>query len=327
MIEKTRQDLDSKKYSVEELVKSFLKDSSFKENALKQAKEADHLIQKGEASTLTGIPYYVKDNIQVKGKKCSAGSKILENYVSPFSALCVEKLKEKGAILVGKISISEFDNKVLDCPENTPPFSLGGGFFNNIFNFRKPSIPKNGLISLTSSLDQITFFTHTIKDLELLFNMEEYKKDLKIEKHNIPEYTKSCYNILKSAEAFSNLARYDGIRYGLREDGNTLNDIYTNTRTNGFGEEIKKEIVRGAYFLSSENYKTYFKKALKIRILIKQEIKEALKKADVLLLPNSKELINLLNFPSLFIPEIDSFIITEPLSENKLFKAQNILKC
>ena len=105
---------------------------------------------------------------------------------------------------------------------------------------------------------------------------------------NIAEYSLATYYIIACAEASSNLGRFDGIRYGYRtENFESLKDIYINSRSEGFGEEVKRRIILGTYVLSSGYYDAYYKKAQQVRTLVKQEFDKAFSKYDVLLTPTS----------------------------------------
>jgi aspartyl-tRNA(Asn)/glutamyl-tRNA(Gln) amidotransferase subunit A len=100
-------------------------------------------------------------------------------------------------------------------------------------------------------------------------------------------YAVATYYVLATSEASSNLARYDGVKYGLRVEGKDLFDIYRNTRSQGFGAEVKRRIMLGTYALSSGYYEAYYKKAQQVRTLIKKDFENALKKADVIVTPTS----------------------------------------
>ncbi len=106
---------------------------------------------------------------------------------------------------------------------------------------------------------------------------------------NLPhtKYALPTYYVIAPAEASSNLARYDGVRYGLRVDGNGLDELYVNSRTEGFGKEVKRRILIGTYVLSAGYYDAYYLKAQKVRRLIKNDFDEAFKKCDVILTPTS----------------------------------------
>lgn len=460
-IKQIRRDLDSKKYSAEELTKEYLnkikeKDDKihafldvFKDDAIEEAKKADNRIKKGEAGILTGIPCAIKDNILIEGRRCTAGSKMLENYVSPYDAFVIKKLKDEGAIFLGKTNLDEFamgsttENSYFG-PTKNPydlkrvpggssggsaaalagdmcAFSLGsdtGGSirqpasFCNVVGFKPTygTISRNGLIAFASSLDQIGCFTINVEDAKTLFNVLSQKDDadstkVNFEKEDIDfdmsrvklgvpkeyfdqgldvevkeavlnaiqkykdmgaqiievslphfKYALSCYYIIATAEASANLARFDGIRYGLMEEGDTLDDIYINTRTKGFGDEVKKRIMLGTYVLSSGYYDAYYKKALKARSLIKKDFEEVFKEVDALLGPVSPVLpfkigektdnvlsvyladiyttpINLAGLPAISVPlklskeglPIGLHIIAPRFNEYKLFNIASII--
>jgi len=101
------------------------------------------------------------------------------------------------------------------------------------------------------------------------------------------EYALACYYIIAPSEASANLARFDGIRYGKVSSGENLMDYYLQNRTKGFGEEVKKRIILGTYTLSAGYYDEYYKKALKVRTLIKQDFEKAFEKVDVIIGPTS----------------------------------------
>jgi aspartyl-tRNA(Asn)/glutamyl-tRNA(Gln) amidotransferase subunit A len=97
----------------------------------------------------------------------------------------------------------------------------------------------------------------------------------------------ATYYLLATSEASSNLARYDGVKYGFRAEGRDLMDMYMNTRAHGFGAEVKRRIMLGTYALSSGYYEAYYKKAQQVRTLIKRDFEEAFRKADVIVTPTS----------------------------------------
>jgi aspartyl-tRNA(Asn)/glutamyl-tRNA(Gln) amidotransferase subunit A len=103
------------------------------------------------------------------------------------------------------------------------------------------------------------------------------------------EYALACYYIIAPAEASANLARFDGLRYGksLEDEEGEIKDVYFKNRTSGFGKEVKKRIMLGTYTLSSGYYDAYYKKALKVRTLIKDDFLKAFEKVDVVLGPTS----------------------------------------
>lgn len=386
-IKQAHQGLKEKQFSSVELTKAYLdriqeKDKDIKayltitsELALNQAKIADEKIQKGEINILTGIPCAIKDNIMIKGVRCTAGSKFLEQYVSPYNATVIDKLE--GAVFLGKTNLDEFAmgsscEKSAYFPTHNPNdlervpggssggsaaavaanecvFALGsdtGGSIRQPACFcgitgLKPTygtVSRYGLIAFASSLDQIGPMTRNIEDAEIVFSAikgldsmdstssdksinKEIKKikigvpkeyfaqglDPKIEESvrsaisfyekqgaeiieiSLPhtEYALACYYIIAPSEASANLARFDGIRYGKVSSGENLMDYYLQNRTKGFGEEVKKRIILGTYTLSAGYYDEYYKKALKVRTLIKQDFEKAFEKVDVIIGPTS----------------------------------------
>ena len=105
---------------------------------------------------------------------------------------------------------------------------------------------------------------------------------------DIANYALATYYIIACAEASSNLGRFDGIRYGYRTKNFTnLKEIYKNSRSEGFGEEVKRRIILGTYVLSSGYYDAYYKKAQQVRTLVRNEFEKAFLKYDVLLTPTS----------------------------------------
>lgn len=442
--------LKEKKFSSVELTKSFLDKINIKDKeikayltitsqlALNQAKKADEKIKKGEIDVLTGIPCAIKDNIMIEGEKCTAGSKFLEEYVSPYNATVIEKLKE--CVFLGKTNLDEFAmgsscEKSAYFPTHNPcdlervpggssggsaaavksdqcVFALGsdtGGSIRQPASFcgivgLKPTygaVSRYGLIPFASSLDQIGPMTKTIDDAEIVFNAlrgkdkmdstscdeirnkeinklkigvpKEYFSqglDSEIEKsirnalsfyersgaeiHEISlphtEYALACYYIIAPSEASANLARFDGIRYSKISSGESLIDYYLQNRTKGFGNEVKKRIILGTYTLSAGYYDAYYKKALKVRTLIKQDFEKAFEKVDVIIGPTSPCLafkigelvddplamylsdiytvsVNLAGLPAISIPcgqsnglPIGMQIIAPPFMENNLFK-------
>ena len=386
-IKQAHQGLKEKQFSSVELTQSYLdriqeKDKDIKayltitsELALNQAKIADEKIKKGEINILTGIPCAIKDNIMIKGVRCTAGSKFLEQYVSPYNATVIDKLE--GAVFLGKTNLDEFAmgsscEKSAYFPTHNPNdlervpggssggsaaavaanecvFALGsdtGGSIRQPACFcgitgLKPTygtVSRYGLIAFASSLDQIGPMTRNIEDAEIVFSAikgldpmdstssdksinKEIKKikigvpkeyfaqglDPKIEESvrsaisfyekqgaeiieiSLPhtEYALACYYIIAPSEASANLARFDGIRYGKVSSGENLMDYYLQNRTKGFGEEVKKRIILGTYTLSAGYYDEYYKKALKVRTLIKQDFEKAFEKVDVIIGPTS----------------------------------------
>ena len=397
----TIQGIKNKDFSVQELTSFYLKKikeknskinafvSIFEKESLMQAKKIDQEIANGILiGDLAGIPLAVKDNILIKGKLCSAGSKILKNYQAVYDATVIKKLKEQKAIILGKTNLDEFamgsstETSIFGPAKNPRNLeyvaggssggsaaavagemclgSLGsdtGGSIRQPASFcglvgLKPSygrVSRSGLIAMASSLDQIGVLANNVVDAEILFkaiqgydkldstsipdfskenqtnNLKKSKKiriglpkeylvsgldslikkkiddlikKLKEQKFEIEEvslphtkYALACYYIIMSAEASTNLSRYDGIRYGFNSSKSVqdLLDVYMNNRTEGFGEEVKRRIILGAYVLSSGYYEAYYCQAQKMRTLIKRDFEKVFKEKqiDILLTPTT----------------------------------------
>lgn len=368
---------------VEADVHAFL--STTDEEALKQAAAVDAKIAAGEEiSMLAGIPGAIKDNICVKGQKCTAASKMLEDWVSPYNATVIERLMAEDYVSIGKTNMDEFamgsstENSFFGPSKNpwnvdyVPGGSSGGsaaavaageavwtlgsdtgGSIRQPASFcglvgLKPTyglVSRYGLIAFASSLDQIGPITKDVTDAAIVLNsiaghderdstsipqekvdyrdalvddvkgmkigipkeffgegikaetraaidkaIEFYKKaGAEIISVSIPHVKSgvSIYYIIAPAEASSNLARYDGVSYGFRADGDNIVDMYINTRNQGFGMEVKRRIMLGNYVLSAGYYDAYYKKALKARRLLKEAFDKAYEQCDVLLAPSA----------------------------------------
>ena len=355
-----------------------------KEAALDTAKKVDEKIAKGEElPLLAGVPLALKDNMNMKGSKTTASSKILENFVSPFNATITEKLLGNLVPIVGKANLDEFamgssnENSAFKKVHNpwdlkkVPGGSSGGSAasvaaceatlalgsdtggsirlpasFCGIVGM-KPTygrVSRYGLIAFASSLDQIGPFARTVEDAANLLEVisghdpkdstsldlpvehyaanlnndikgmkvgvikelmteglsedvqkamekaiEDYKRlGAEIVEISLPNLKHSIgiYYILATAECSSNLARFDGVKYGYRTaDAKNLMEMYTKTRAEGFGPEVKRRIMLGTYALSSGYYDAYYKKAQQMRALVTQDFAEAFKKVDILISP------------------------------------------
>ncbi|MFA5746753.1 MAG: Asp-tRNA(Asn)/Glu-tRNA(Gln) amidotransferase subunit GatA [Candidatus Paceibacterota bacterium] len=392
--------LAGKEFSAVELAKFFL-DKIRKEDgqikafitvtedlALAQARKVDEAISKGESiPMLAGIPCAIKDNILIEGVKCTSASKILENYVAPYDATVIKKLKEQGAVVLGKTNLDEFamgsstENSAFFATKNprdtsrVPGGSSGGSAAATAAGFckfalgsdtggsiRQPAsfcgvvglkptygaVSRYGVMAFASSLDQIGPFANDAADCQAVFDAikgkdpldstsldsperkekleikglrigipKEYfikgmdkevdgkmreaigkyeKMGAKIVEVSLPhtEYALPCYYIIATAEASANLARYDGIKYGSSAandpEVNDLLGVYVKSREKYFGGEVKRRIMLGTYVLSSGYYDAYYKRAQKVRTLIKKDFESALSQADVLLAPVSPTL-------------------------------------
>lgn len=369
--------------AVEEKVHSYIR--LMKNEALAAAAKADADIKKGAIKPLTGIPIALKDIVCTKGITTTCGSHILHNFVPPYNATVVEKLRDAGAIFVGKANMDEFamgSSTETSCfgPTHNPwdlervPGGSSGGSAAAVAadeciasigsdtggSIRQPAalcgivgmkptygrVSRFGLVAFASSLDQIGPFTKDVEDCAIMMNVlagydprestsvntevPDYRqfigRDVKGRKIGIPkeyfiegidpeirnslkntmtvmeqagaqcvdislphtQYCVATYYIIAPAEASSNLARYDGVRYGLRAaDVRDLLDMYKKTRMQGFGAEVKRRIMIGTYALSAGYYDAYYKKALQVRALIKRDFDEAFKTCDVILTPTT----------------------------------------
>ncbi len=352
--------------------------------ALKQAEEADLKIAKNEpVSPLTGVPMAIKDNILIEGEPATAASKILENYKASYDAAVIKKLKEVGAVFLGKANLDEFamgsstENSAFGPTKNphdlsrVPGGSSGGSAAAVAANMavaafgsdtggsiRQPAafcgvvglkptygaVSRSGLIAMASSLDQIGPFAKNVEDAAILFKavagsdpmdstsanvsygdellkpkledvkklkvgipaeyfvegldkevgkkVEEAIKDLKslglqVKPVSLPhtKYALACYYIVMTAEVSSNLARFEGIRYGERQKADNLLELYKKDREKGFGSESKRRILLGTFVLSSGYYDAYYAQAQRMRALIKKDFDEVFNDVDVLLTP------------------------------------------
>ncbi|KND48670.1 MAG: aspartyl/glutamyl-tRNA(Asn/Gln) amidotransferase, A subunit [Parcubacteria bacterium C7867-005] len=390
-ISSAREALKARKFSARELMEASIqtikdKDSDIHaflevfEDALGLADEADKKIKEGVDLPLLGVPIALKDNMLVSGHKVSAGSKILENFTAPIDSTAVRKLKDAGAIIIGRTNMDEFamgsstenssygpTKNPID-PTRVPGGSSGGsaaavasGMVIGALgsdtggSIRQPAafcglvglkptygrVSRSGLIAYGSSLDQIGPLVKTVSDAEILYDVlkgqdpmdsttigdQSYpkKKDFKkiigvprsfVESEGVsPEIKKnfqetekrfrdlgyevrdielehlrfslSVYYIVALAESSSNLARFDGVKYGLHVDGDNGIDDYFKTRGAGFGQEVRRRIILGTYVLSSGYYDEYYNTALKVRKLITDEFRKVFMEVDLILTPTT----------------------------------------
>jgi aspartyl-tRNA(Asn)/glutamyl-tRNA(Gln) amidotransferase subunit A len=389
-IEKAHQALKSGEYTCIQLAEEYLKVIKEKneelnvfvevfEDALIQAKEADEMFKQGTDTLLTGIPMAIKDNILFEGHVASSGSNILRNYIAAYNSTAVAKLKNAGAVILGRANMDDgamgvstetsaygvtknpYDTSrvpggssggsVVAVAANMALVALGsdtGGScrqpaaFCGVVGF-KPTygyVSRHGLIAMSSSLDVIGPIAKNVADAEIVFdfikgedpmdstsipsNLYEKKSAAKptvgIPRHlllegvdkrildNLEEsiakikslgyeivdielpyvgYTVPSYYILTPAEVSANLARLDGMRYGLHINGKNLKDDYFQSKGAGFGKEVKRRILLGTYVLSSGYYDAYYNKATAARKLIIKDYNEAFKKVDLILTPTT----------------------------------------
>ena len=373
------EDFFSRIEKVERSVGAFLQLD--KEGALKKAKELD-LMDKKEG-LLFGIPIALKDNISVKGLKNTSGSLILENFVAPYDASVVTRIKRENGVIIGKLNMDEFamgsSTKYSAFKQTKNPYNLSlvpggssGGSAAAVAarevplslgtdtggSVRQPSafcgvvglkptygnISRYGVTAFASTLDQVGVMGNDVKDVVMLRDAisfhdpkdstsndidyesmstnlkdnlkgkklavinnfldrsvnekvkENFEKSLEILKSlgaeidridlKYADYSLAAYHIISAAEASSNLSRLDGIRYGRRSDKKDgAMGIYETSRTEGFGFEVKKRILLGTYVLSKGNKDSYYKDALRVRKMIRDEYKDVFKNFDGILSP------------------------------------------
>lgn len=395
MIREVHQQLTNKERTAVEITTEFLERISelepkvhsylcvTSEQALEQAKKVDAKIAANESiGLLEGIPIAIKDVLCTTGIPTTCGSKILENFIPPYESTVTQKLKDVGAVMLGKTNLDEFamgsstENSAYQVTANPwdlsrVPGGSSGGSASAVAasecvvslgsdtggSIRQPAsfcgvvgikptyglVSRFGLVAYASSLDQIGPFSHTVEDSAILLNAiagydpkdstslnvpipnytQFLKSDLKgvrvgiitetfgeglepivattvqkaieqlkslgatVQEISCPRfrYGLPAYYIIAPSEASANLARYDAVKYGIREKADTLLSMYTKTRAKGFGNEVKRRIMLGTYTLSAGYYDAYYIKAQKVRTLIKQDFEAAFEQVDVLVSP------------------------------------------
>ncbi|HEY3247603.1 MAG TPA: Asp-tRNA(Asn)/Glu-tRNA(Gln) amidotransferase subunit GatA [bacterium] len=355
------------------------------DRALEDAGRWDDAYARGEPlPPLAGVPVAIKDIICTRGVPTTCGSRILDGWLPPYDATVVTRLREAGAILIGKTNLDEFamgsstENSAFG-PTRNPwdlervpggssggsaaavaagmvPLALGtdtGGSIRQPAGFTgtvglKPTygrVSRYGLVAFASSLDQIGPLTATVADAGLLLQViagrdhrdatsvdvpvpdyaaslqggvkglrvgvvrEAFGEGLARDVHDavrtatqelaaagaelteisLPTiaYALPTYYLLATSEASSNLARYDGVRYGLRARSDDIYQMYTQTRAEGFGSEVKRRIMLGTYALSAGFYEGFFLKAQRARTVIRADFLRAFEDVDLVVMPVS----------------------------------------
>lgn len=354
------------------------------DESLDKADEIESKIKSGTHGKLAGMVIAVKDVLALKDKPLTCSSNILRDFKSLYTATAVQKLIDKGAIIIGKTNCDEFAmgssnensafGKVLNPVDNSrvPGGSSGGSAaavaaflcdaalgtdtggsirqpasFCGVYGL-KPTygrVSRYGLTAYASSFDSIGPFANSIDDVALILEVisgkdendstssevevvdfakfldtdkkfkigipKEYFgegldaevrnkilsviQNLKEKGHTIvnislpySEYSIATYYILVTAEASSNLARFDGARYGFRANKTpTLSDMYVESRSEAFGAEVKRRIMLGTYVLSAGYYDAYYRKAQRVRRLLKQDFDNAFNEVDLILTPTT----------------------------------------
>ena len=357
------------------------------EAALNRAKEIDKDISKNKFKPLSGLPIAQKDIFCTKGVKTSCGSKMLDNFISPYDATVVDKLNKAGTIMLGKTNMDEFamgssNETSFYGPVKNPwnnayvPGGSSGGSASAVAarispcstgtdtggSIRQPAslcgicglkptygrVSRFGMIAFASSLDQAGLFTTDALDAAILLKEisghdpkdstsstvevpnyydyctnsdrkeftvgipEEFVDDLNDEvKVSFYDSIKvlekigckiktislkhtglgvSAYQVVAPAECSSNLSRFDGVRYGHRsKKSSTLESLYKESRSEGFGKEVKRRILVGTYALSAGYYDAYYLKAQKVRNLIAQDFRKAFENVDLILGPTTPD--------------------------------------
>ncbi|MFA4902370.1 MAG: Asp-tRNA(Asn)/Glu-tRNA(Gln) amidotransferase subunit GatA [Desulfobaccales bacterium] len=346
------------------------------------AEEAAARFKRNDATPLTGIPLALKDVMVTRGLRTTCGSRILENFVPPYDAFVCARLRQAGAVILGKLNMDEFamgsstENSAFG-PSRNPwnrdyiPGGSSGGSAAAVAadlciaslgsdtggSIRQPAslcgvvglkptygrVSRYGLVAYASSLDQIGPLTKEVRDAAILLQaiaghdpkdstsvnepvpdyQERLGREIKGLKVGVPkeffgagldpeveaavkaalqtltglgadlievslphtEYAVATYYVLAVAEASSNLARYDGVKYGFRADGKSLLDMYAQTRSQGFGAEVRRRIMLGTYTLSAGYYDAYYIKASQVRALIRRDFETAYQQCQVIATP------------------------------------------
>ncbi len=346
----------------------------------------DARVRSGDGvGALAGVPVALKDNMCTRGVPTTCSSRILDGWKPPYDATVVTRLRDAGAIVIGKTNLDEFamgsstENSAFGptrnphCVDRVPGGSSGGSAAAVAADFaplalgsdtggsiRQPAalcgvvgmkptygaVSRYGLVAFASSLDQIGPFAADVTDAALLLEaiwghdpmdstsiaapadsildgldrgvdglrigiveeltdidgispevrdaVERAARALEaagasVERVSVPAtiYGLDAYYLIAPAEASSNLARYDGVRYGLRVDAHDVQTMNARTRGAGFGAEVKRRIMLGTYALSAGYYDAYYGQAQRVRTLIIRDFLRAYERFDVLLSPTS----------------------------------------
>ena len=349
-------------------------------------KKSEHLDNNPSDLPLAGIPIAQKDLFCTKGLRTTCGSRILNNFIPPYSATVIENLENAGCISIGKTNMDEFamgssnetsffGNVENPWGKNLVPGGSSGGSAAAVSagivpaasatdtggSIRQPAslcgitglkptygrISRWGMIAFASSLDQAGPMARTAEDCALLLNqmcshdekdttslddaipnfednlnqpLKDRKigivKDLdlssldsevvKVYEDSLKEFealgaklinislpnlslSVPTYYVVAPAECSSNLSRFDGVKFGRRsEDPKDLEELYIKSRSEGFGDEVKRRILIGSYVLSAGYYDAYYKKAQQVRRLIKNDFDEAFSNVDVIMTPTTR---------------------------------------
>ena len=367
--------------SVEPTVRAYL--SLDREGAIAQAEAADAARAAGRGGPLCGLPLALKDVLCTTDLPTTCGSRMLEHFVAPYDATVVSRLRQAGAVLLGKLAMDEFamgstsEHCAFQVVQNPwKPGHVAGGSSGGSAaavaadeclaslgsdtggSIRQPAslcgtvgmkptygrVSRYGLVAFASSLDQVGPLTKDVRDCALMLNAicghdpldstsidrpvpdftaalqdglqgvrvgvpREYfgqgldpeveqvartaiamlgEAGAEIVEVTLPhtDYCVAVYYLIAPAEASSNLARFDGVRYGYRDrSADALLAMYNRSRSQGFGDEVKRRILIGTYALSAGYYDAYYKKASQVRTLIKEDFARAFASCDLLVSP------------------------------------------
>jgi len=353
------------------------------EQALAEARAVDARVAAGESLPLAGVPLALKDNIWVAGRRTTCASKILEGFRPPADSTVAARLREAGAVFIGRANMDEFamgsstENSASHVTRNPwdieriPGGSSGGSaaavaarFVPGAFgsdtggSIRQPAaccgvvgfkptygrVSRYGLVAFASSLDQIGPLARSVGDAARLYRvvagfdprdsttsdrpvgdpeaalvrgveglrvgfLEEAELEgldpevgasvegarrifreagAEVVSVSVPRATVAIaiYYVIASAEASSNLARFDGVRYGPRATDRDLASLYVESRTAGFGAEVKRRILLGTFALASGYYEAYYGRAMRTRQLLSDDFDRAFERADVIVCPS-----------------------------------------
>ena len=367
--------------SVEPTVRAYL--SLDREGAIAQAEAADAARAVGRGGPLCGLPLALKDVLCTTNLPTTCGSRMLEHFVAPYDATVVSRLRQAGAVLLGKLAMDEFamgstsEHCAFQVVQNPwKPGHVAGGSSGGSAaavaadeclaslgsdtggSIRQPAslcgtvgmkptygrVSRYGLVAFASSLDQVGPLTKDVRDCALMLNAicghdpldstsidrpvpdftaalqdglqgvrvgvprEYFGQGLDPEVEQVArtaiamlqeagaeivdvtlphtDYCVAVYYLIAPAEASSNLARFDGVRYGYRDrSADALLAMYNRSRSQGFGDEVKRRILIGTYALSAGYYDAYYKKASQVRTLIKEDFARAFASCDLLVSP------------------------------------------
>lgn len=350
--------------------------------ALAAADEADRRIAAGDAPLLCGIPMALKDNICTEGILTTCASRMLDNFVPPYSACAWEKLQAQGAVLLGKTNLDEFamgsgnETSAFGVCRNPidPDYVAGGSSGGSAAavaageavyalgsdtggSVRVPAsycgvvgvkptygrVSRRGMIAMASSLDQVGIMTKTVTDSALVLAaisgrdpLDSTSADRPVDfLHAVPDvrgmrvgicdlpagsvsaavrdmYDRTVdlltslgaeivsvpmpsadeayatYYLISACEASSNLARYDGIRYGRAGEGNTLDEMFASARSH-FGDEVKRRLLAGTYALAAQGRAETYDRARLMRTRIRNHMKDLFQSCEVILTPTTAD--------------------------------------